>query len=188
MKLKLFDPHETDQMQRYAGIPLASFTSRGIALFIDVLAGSVFTFFIVVLITLTQYFLFHVSERPDTFGNALLKEMIDTGLGTEKPGGDVVVALNPHSSVFTAIGIGIYFAIITYVTNGSSLGKRLMRIRVISLVHEKISVWQSVERALGYSASLAEAGFGFFQYFIHPNRRTVHDRIAETIVIKVVKK
>ncbi len=27
-------------------------------------------------------------------------------------------------------------------------------------------------------------GFGFFQYFIHSNRRTVHDRIAETIVIQ----
>jgi hypothetical protein len=30
-------------------------------------------------------------------------------------------------------------------------------------------------------------GFGFLQYFIDYNRRTVHDRIAETIVIKVNK-
>jgi len=30
-----------------------------------------------------------------------------------------------------------------------------------------------------------EGGFGFLQYFIHPNRRTVHDRIAETIVVTV---
>jgi len=33
-------------------------------------------------------------------------------------------------------------------------------------------------------ASFLEFGFGFVQYFIHPNRRTVHDRIAETIVIR----
>jgi uncharacterized RDD family membrane protein YckC len=45
-------------------------------------------------------------------------------------------------------------------------------------------MWHSVERALGYGASALEAGFGFLQYFIHPNRRTVHDRIAETIVVK----
>jgi len=41
-----------------------------------------------------------------------------------------------------------------------------------------------VERALGYGASSLELGFGFIQYFIHPNRRTVHDRMAETIVIR----
>lgn len=31
---------------------------------------------------------------------------------------------------------------------------------------------------------MLEGGFGFIQYFIHPNHRTVHDRIAETIVVK----
>ena len=35
----------------------------------------------------------------------------------------------------------------------------------------------------GYAASALELGFGFVQYFIHPSRRTVHDRIAETIVV-----
>lgn len=33
-----------------------------------------------------------------------------------------------------------------------------------------------------------EVGFGFLQYFTHPNRQTVHDRIAETIVIRVGKR
>jgi uncharacterized RDD family membrane protein YckC len=37
---------------------------------------------------------------------------------------------------------------------------------------------------LGYGASALEAGFGFFQYFLQPNRACVHDRIAETIVVK----
>ncbi|HUE24899.1 MAG TPA: RDD family protein [Bryobacteraceae bacterium] len=62
-------------------------------------------------------------------------------------------------------------------------GQRLLRIRVVSLVHRRMSLWHSVERALGYGASVLELGFGFLQYFIHPNRRTVHDRIAETIVV-----
>ena len=44
-----------------------------------------------------------------------------------------------------------------------------------------------MERALGYGASLLEAGSGFFQYLIHPNRQTVHDRIAETVVVRVRK-
>lgn len=31
--------------------------------------------------------------------------------------------------------------------------------------------------------SRLEAGFGFLQYFTHPNHQTVHARIAETIVV-----
>jgi len=33
----------------------------------------------------------------------------------------------------------------------------------------------------------AELGLGFLQYFIHPNRRTVHDRIAETSGVREKK-
>jgi hypothetical protein len=40
----------------------------------------------------------------------------------------------------------------------------------------------AIDRALGYAASSLEAGFGFLQYFTHPNCQTIHDRIAETIV------
>lgn len=59
-----------------------------------------------------------------------------------------------------------------------------MKIRIVSLVHERMSLWHSIERALGYGASALELGFGFLQYFIHPNKQTVQDRITETIVIK----
>jgi uncharacterized RDD family membrane protein YckC len=58
-----------------------------------------------------------------------------------------------------------------------------LKIRAVSLLHQRLSLWHSIERALGYLASSLEAFFGFFQYFIDPNHRTVHDRIAETIVV-----
>jgi len=77
----------------------------------------------------------------------------------------------------------LYFGLGTYIGKGATLGKRLLGIRVVSLVGEELSFWHSIERALGYAASSLEAGFGFLQYFRHPNRQTVHDRIAETIVI-----
>ena len=82
-----------------------------------------------------------------------------------------------------ALGVVAYFGLATYFGKGATPGKRLFRIRVVSLFHEHISLWHSIERALGYSASALEAGFGFLQYFTHPNRQTVHDRIAETLVI-----
>jgi uncharacterized RDD family membrane protein YckC len=87
---------------------------------------------------------------------------------------------NPWSFVF----IVLYFGFFTFLTNGKTLGKWIMRIRVLSVSHGKISLWHSIERSLGYAASTLEFGFGFVQYFIHPNRCTVHDRIAETIVVK----
>jgi uncharacterized RDD family membrane protein YckC len=77
-----------------------------------------------------------------------------------------------------------YFALTTYWGNGRTPGKWASGIRVVSLVHDRLSLWHAFERALGYGASFLELGFGFIQFFIHPNRRTVHDRIAETIVVR----
>jgi uncharacterized RDD family membrane protein YckC len=87
------------------------------------------------------------------------------------------------SNWYTLVVFVAYYALATYLGNGRSIGKWLFRIRVVSLVHERISLWHSLERALGYGASFLEFGFGFLQYFIDPNHRTVHDRIAETIVV-----
>lgn len=78
-----------------------------------------------------------------------------------------------------AVGFGFF----VWKTNGPTPGKRLLRIRVLSLTHQRITLWQSIERALGYGASTLEAGFGFLQYFLYPDHRCIHDRIAETIVV-----
>ena len=93
----------------------------------------------------------------------------------------------PFENWYSTILPVIYFGLIVWLTNGWTLGKRLTGIRIVPLAQETISLWQSVERALGYGASLLEAGSGFFQYAIHPNKQTVHDRIAETIVVRVRK-
>jgi len=77
-----------------------------------------------------------------------------------------------------------YFGLLAWFGDGRTPGKRLTRIRVVSLTHERLTLWQAIERALGYGASFLEGGFGFVQFFLEPNRRTVHDRIAETIVVK----
>ena len=78
----------------------------------------------------------------------------------------------------------VYFGLFTFFWNGRTPGKRLFGVRVVSLVHERMTLWHSIERALGYGAAALEFGFGFVQFFIHPNRRTAQDRLAETIVVK----
>lgn len=101
----------------------------------------------------------------------------------QDPSGRLTVPFEPFHSLWGLAALVFYFGLATYLGRGQTPGKRLLRIRVVSLVHDHLSLWHCVERALGYGASALEGGFGFLQYFIHPNRQTVHDRIAETIVV-----
>lgn len=101
--------------------------------------------------------------------------------------GDGQGSFSPFSSLSGLILIVAYFGLTTYWGHGQTPGKKLLGIQVISISHEHLSLWHCIERALGYAASMLEAGFGFWQYFIHHNRQTVHDRIAETIVIRKSK-
>jgi uncharacterized RDD family membrane protein YckC len=91
----------------------------------------------------------------------------------------------PH--VLDVIVLILYFCLALYVGNGQTIGKRIMRIQVVSLTHKHITLWQALERALGYGASFLEGGFGFAQFFFQRNRQCAHDRLAETIVIDAGK-
>lgn len=78
----------------------------------------------------------------------------------------------------------MYFGLTIFFWNGRTFGKRLFRIRVLPVGQDRLSLSCSVQRALAYSVSAAVLGLGFLQYFRNANRQTVHDRIAETIVVE----
>jgi uncharacterized RDD family membrane protein YckC len=82
----------------------------------------------------------------------------------------------------------LYFTILFYGFRGQTIGKFLLGIRVISLYHKRLGLWNCIERSLGYFVSALEFGFGFIQAFWNPNRMTLHDKIGETIVIKLLLK
>jgi uncharacterized RDD family membrane protein YckC len=153
-----FDPISANRSQVLKGLPLASFSRRACAFAIDIIIPIVIC------------------------GLFMLPEF----LRSIKAPGDVKIEINPFHG-WQLLSLPLYFGLWTYFGHGQTLGKKLLKIRVISLTHEHLSLWHSIERSLGYAASFLEGGFGFLQYFIHPNRQTVHDRIAETIVIKVEK-
>jgi len=142
------------------GVPLASFTRRALALFIDFLvAGAAFLLV--------------------TVGGGIIGLKI--GLITTDQ--DVMLKFTFFRNWYSVIWLVLYFTFSVYLGNGQTPGKKILRIRIVSLVHDHVGFWHALERALGYGASALEAGFGFFQYFLRPDRRTVHDRIAETIVV-----
>ena len=140
---------------RLQGIGLASFRARALAFLVDGL--------LVVLLTWALGFV--TWTRPVASASGGISFTFDIG------------------DASGAVMLLVYFSLWTWLTNGWTPGKMLAGVRVVSLHEERISLWHSFERALGYAASTLEAGFGFFQYFTHPNRQTVHDRIAETIVV-----
>jgi len=154
-----FDPIDIERQQSLKGLQLASFRRRAIAF--------VFDFCIVALV------IGIVNLRP------VLNSMNSTN--------EFKMDIDPFHG-WELLGLILYFGLWTYFGKGQTLGKKLLRIRVLSISHEHLGIWHSIERSLGYGASILEGGFGFLQYFIHPNRQTVHDRIAETIVVKVDKK
>lgn len=161
--MNTFAPHHVARLDQLKGVPLASFLRRAIAFVLDFLAA--FLLFLFILI----------------FGAKLLAYFDLFHLGADV---DLKFDLKHWYSILFIV---VYFGLFTYFGNGKTPGKWLLKIRVVSLTHEHISLWHAIERALGYGASALELGFGFLQYFIHPNKQTVHDRIAETIVIKEEK-
>ena len=150
----VFRTQNIEWQARLQGAPLASFRARALAFLIDAAIVSALLL------------------APSLWSNTLAL----------KPGASFELALDFGSLLSVALSV-LYFGLATFLGNGATPGKRLLGIRVVSLAHRRMSLWHSVERALGYAASSLEAGFGFLQYFTHPNRQTVHDRIAETIVV-----
>jgi uncharacterized RDD family membrane protein YckC len=162
-KTLLYDPTHAERMKELAGVKLASFPARAAALLIDLLlASALFVALMMVPIALIRFI--PALRAWDAQRNIHI---------------EMNFLHNWYSLAYTVL----FFGLSLYWGRGRTVGKRLMKIRVVSLRHHRLSLWHCIERALGYGASALELGFGFFQYFIHPNRQTVHDRIAETIVI-----
>ena len=159
-KTTIYQPPDTSRPEELAGTPLASFFQRTLALFIDFWAAGLGF----VLVTLIIF-------------------LIDgwTGLFNFDP--DLHVDFTFFENWYSLLWLVLYFTLSVYFSNGRTIGKKICRIRIKSLVHKRINLWHSFERAIGYGASTLEFGFGFLQYFIRADRRTIHDRIAETIVV-----
>jgi uncharacterized RDD family membrane protein YckC len=159
----LYDPTHADRMKELAGVTLASFRARAAAALIDFfLAGALFMAVMLGVIAVVKFV---------------------PGVEAWQADRHIHIEMNFFHNWYSVAYTVLFFGLSLYWGRGQTVGKRLMKIRVVSLRHHELSLWHSIERALGYGASALELGFGFLQYFIHPNHQTVHDRIAETIVI-----
>src|ERR1035438_2555554 len=147
-----FEPHDTARAESLAGTALATFGRRSAAYLIDITV--VFSSYAAAMEGLHSFLFGYLHISEDYYPAAHVKVHFDYEMTTH---------------VAWALWLILYFGLIAWKTNGLTPGKRLMRIQIVSLTHERITLWQSIERALGYGASMLEGGFGFMQYFIRPN-------------------
>lgn len=156
--LRVFAMHGTARFHAPEGVPLATFGQRAAGYVIDVLLA------VMVWAPLElawRYYLLHETR-------------IEMKWDFHEVGNLVVMLL--------------YWAAFHYSANGRTPGKFVTGTRVMSLTSERMGLWQSVERALGYGAAILEAGLGFAQFLWDRNRRCAQDRLAETIVVDVRKR
>jgi uncharacterized RDD family membrane protein YckC len=191
--MRNFSARETEWLEELDGIELASFWRRAFAFLIDwtIVAIVLSALLTAVVAGFSSYMQRHgksteqiahmfpaaklVNQPQVTAGGHLNVKTLH--VDEQSRGGEVIKDV---ADVLVSI---LYFGILLWKGKGRTPGKRLMHIRVVSIVHRHLSFWHSVERALGYGAAALEGGFGFIQFFIHPYRRCAQDRLAETLVV-----
>ena len=78
----------------------------------------------------------------------------------------------------------IYLTLFLALWGGRTPGKKLFGLRVVRLNGQPLGLYMSLERAGGYAAGLATGLLGFAQVWWDPNRQAIHDKIAETVVVR----
>jgi uncharacterized RDD family membrane protein YckC len=79
----------------------------------------------------------------------------------------------------------LYFTLCHASRRGQTLGKRLLGIRVAQLGGERLSLFESFERAAAYLEIPATLGLSLVSLWRDPNRRLPHDRVVHTAVLRV---
>ena len=87
------------------------------------------------------------------------------------------------AALLTTIPIFFYFVAPTCL-GGQTLGKRVVGIKVVSESKTPISAWQAVKREMiGKFLSVMTLGLGIITMLFDAKRRTLHDRVAGTVVL-----
>jgi len=106
-------------------------------------------------------------------------------LRKEQEGGALLAAFR---GFLDELGFGfgwasLYLTVMLSWWKGQTIGKRLLKIRVLRLDGEPITWWTAFERAGGYAAGIATGLLGFAQVYWDSNRQAIHDRIVGTVVV-----
>jgi uncharacterized RDD family membrane protein YckC len=107
-----------------------------------------------------------------------------------KPSAGTQSVLGWVKGILADFGLGFgwavfYFTLLTGWGHGQTIGKKLLKIKVIQLDGRELSFWDAFSRQGGYGAGFATGLIGFLQVFWDPNRQAIQDKVASTVVIKL---
>lgn len=83
----------------------------------------------------------------------------------------------------TSFLILVGYPIIFWTLIGQTIGKYTMGLRVVRMDGNRITLFTSIRRVLGYAVSILFFGLGFVWILINNQRQGWHDKIAGTCVI-----
>ncbi|MBN2245411.1 MAG: RDD family protein [Candidatus Aminicenantes bacterium] len=110
---------------------------------------------------------------------------------------ELIAAGRRHKLIYVGEMFNIiqeYFITLLYFVfffhfGGRTLGKRIFRLQVVDLKGKpRLGWYQSFERAHGYVCSGLFASLGFWQVLWNQQGLSMHDKIADTTVIKLPRK
>ncbi len=105
------------------------------------------------------------------------------------PGGLLDAVLG--GSLLAATGLGLFgllcavYAILFHAGAGQTIGKRLVGLRVIDGYGQALGLGRSTLRLLAFIPSVGLAGLGVLWIGFDRERRALHDRLADTHVVRV---
>jgi uncharacterized RDD family membrane protein YckC len=96
---------------------------------------------------------------------------------------DIDAAMELRGALFTCTALFVVLYVVTlHALDGQTLGKLIVRVRVVGANGAPPALGASVLRFIGYFLSLLPFGFGFIMAGLRTDRRALHDLLAGTHV------
>jgi uncharacterized RDD family membrane protein YckC len=98
-------------------------------------------------------------------------------------------ALSYHNPFFRTFLFMICFSFYAWfwLHGGQTLGLRAWRLRLQRPDGQPVGVWQALLRFMVAIPSLALAGLGLFWMLVDKDKMAIHDRISESVIVRLPK-
>ncbi|WP_298211168.1 RDD family protein [Ferrimicrobium sp.] len=119
------------------------------------------------------------------FGSLILELLLGGMGGLENPIFSVVrLEMGPFVYTVNIILVIGYFVVMRVMANGQTLGARAAHVRVVAVEGHELGGVTAFIRLLVAFVSMIVIFLGYLPALFDPERRTLQDRIAHTIVVK----
>ena len=97
--------------------------------------------------------------------------------------------LNYHNPFFRTFLFLVCFSFYAWfwMHGGQTLGMRAWRLRLQRPDGQPVTLWQALLRFMAAIPSLALAGLGLFWMLVDRDKMAVHDRISESVIVRLPK-